>query len=147
MSLKYALPAALEGRIGQDGYIRWMSRIALAHVRRDRARGNMAATREAYMVAIHAAVVSSDGRDAYTGEALRWDLVGTYDNAKSAAGGRAYKATLAMKPTVDHVGDGSGPAEFRVCAWRTNQAKADLSVDEFVDLCRRVVSFQTAPAR
>jgi hypothetical protein len=141
MSRRYALPDTLAGLTTQSSYVRWLSRIALHHVRRDRERGNALATRESYMLSIHAAVVASDGRDAYTGEALDWHLISTYDNAQAAQGGRAYKATLAMKPTVDHVGDGLGPADFRICAWRTNQAKGDLAYDDFVALCRRVIAF------
>lgn len=94
------------------------------------------------MLSIHAAVVEGRGRDAYTGEELRWDLLSTYDNLKSSEGRRSYKASFALKPTVDHVGDGTGPANFVICAWRTNQAKSDLSLEDFLDLCRRVVSFQ-----
>jgi hypothetical protein len=48
-------------------------------------------------------------------------------------------------PTVDHVNDGLGPADFRICAWRTNDAKNDQSLDEFVALCRRVIDYQGKP--
>lgn len=44
-------------------------RKAKAHVDRDRGRGNAAATRAVYKEAIHAAVLLSRGRDAYTGKA------------------------------------------------------------------------------
>ncbi len=141
MPLKYPVPEAISEQIGQAAYQRWLNRIASAHVRRDRKRGNAGAKREGYMISIHAAVVSSRGRDAYTGEDLRWDLLSTYDNLESAGGGRTYKAKFALQPSVDHVGDGLGPAEFRICAWRTNQAKSDLTLENFVELCRRVVSF------
>ena len=40
---------------------------------------------------------------------------------------------------MDHVGDGLGDADFKICAWRTNDAKNDLTYSEFVALCRRVV--------
>jgi len=55
------------------------------------------------------------------------------------SGYRTYKAGFALLPTVDHVGDGLGEADFKICAWRTNDAKSDLTHDEFVALCRRVV--------
>jgi hypothetical protein len=84
-------------------------------------------------------VLRSNGRDAYTGELLNWSLIGTYDNARSKADGRCYKASLAMLPTLDHVGDGLGPAEFEICGWRTNDAKSDLTHAAFVALCRLVV--------
>jgi hypothetical protein len=93
----------------------------------------------AYKTAIHKAVEQSEGLDAYTGETLRWDLISKYDNEASRLGRRVYKASLALLPTVDHVGDGLGAADFRICAWRTNDAKGDLEYAEFIGLCRRVL--------
>src|SRR5437764_5903952 len=104
-SKKYVLPTFLEGRCAPDTYVRWLDRKAKAHIKRDRKRGNASAMREAYMRAIHDAVVDSGGRDAYTGELLEWELISTYDNEQSKAGRREYKKTLALLPTVDHVGD------------------------------------------
>lgn len=143
---KYQLPSFLEEQCSQAAYERWLGRKATAHRKRDRARGNPSATRESYMAAIHEAVRASGGRDAYTGRPLRWDLISTYDNEASMTGGRAYKKSLGDLPTVDHVGDGLGPAEFRICSWRTNDAKNDLSYDEFVALCRQVVSHHEGDA-
>ena len=45
-----------------------------------------------------------------------------------------------MLPSVDHVGDGKGAANFKICAWRTNDAKNDLSYEEFLELCRKVIA-------
>ena len=137
---KYELPEFLAALVTQSDYEKWLSRRAAAHVWRDRKRGNIAAAVEAYKAAIHRAVMLSAGRDAYTGEALAWEKIGKYSNAESKAHGRHYKATLALLPSVDHVGDGLGEADFKICAWRTNDAKNDLSREEFVDLCRRVVA-------
>jgi hypothetical protein len=109
-------------------------------VRRDRKRGNTKATNAAYKVAIHRAVQCCGGHDHYTGEHLDWSLLSKYRNAESKAQGRRYKATLALLPSADHVGDGLGEADFKICAWRTNNAKNDLSHDDFVALCRRVVA-------
>jgi hypothetical protein len=140
MSRKYGVPPFLTGKMAQATYQRWLDRKARAHVKRDRKRGNGVATREAYMVAIHRAVVLSDGMDDYTGEALDWSLISRYNNEESKEGRRGYKASLALLPTVDHVGDGLGPADFKICAWRTNDAKNDLTHGEFVELCRRVIA-------
>jgi hypothetical protein len=136
---KYALPEFLRPALTQVSYERWLARKADAHVTRDRKRGNTSATNEQYKIAIHKAVVESEGLDAYTGEALAWDLVSKYDNNESKQGKRKYKAQFALLPTVDHVNDGLGPADFKICSWRTNDAKGDLSLNEFVELCRRVV--------
>ena len=137
---KYSLPGFLEQLLTQAAYERWLSRRAIAHLRRDRKRGNIAATNEAYKTAIHKAVCSSGGKDAYTAEALSWHLASKYDNEESKRGKRAYKAQFALLPTVDHIGDGLGPADFKICSWRTNDAKADLSFGEFIELCERVVA-------
>ena len=137
---KYQRPEFLSSKLTQASYEKWLSGRADAHVTRDRKRGNTTATIEAYKTAIHRAVLSSAGLDHYTGEALDWSLAGQYSNAESKANGRRYKATLALLPSVDHVGDGKGAADFKLCAWRTNDAKSDLSHDDFVALCRRVVA-------
>jgi hypothetical protein len=138
---KYQLVPDLAGLVAQDVYERWLHRKAVAHVRRDRARGNTTATNESYKRAIHSAVNASAGRDFYTGEMLDWSLVSTYDNEKSKLDRRAYKAGLALLPTVDHLNDGTGEADFVICSWRSNDAKNDMSIDDFVALCRKVVSF------
>src|SRR5690606_25390272 len=90
--------------------------------------------------AIHGAVLLSAGRDAYTGEELRWDLISTYNNEDSRKGRHAYKAGFALLPTVDHLSASATEASFRICSWRTNDAKNDLSVDAFVRLCKKVLA-------
>ena len=140
ISRKYAIPAFLAAIVTQAIYLRWLHRKAIAHIRRDRKRGNERETNETYKIAIHRAVCASGGRDAYTGEALDWHLISKYDNDASKKDGRKYKALFGLLPTVDHVGDGTGSADFEICAWRTNDAKNDLTRQEFVALCRKVVS-------
>jgi hypothetical protein len=137
---KYQLPGSVAPLLDQQVYERWLARKAAAHAKRDRKRGNLTATIEAYKVAIHHAVETSGGRDAYTGEDLNWNLVSKYDNEESKLGRRTYKALYALLPTVDHVGDGLGVADFRICGWRTNDAKHDLSYHDFIDLCHRVTA-------
>jgi hypothetical protein len=90
-------------------------------------------------MATHAAAADSSGFDEYTGEALHWNLISTWDNEK-AKEGRAYKATLDFLPTVDHVGDGLGEANFKICGYRTNDAKGAMGYDEFIAFCRMVVA-------
>ena len=92
---------------------------------------------ETFRLAIHDAVVASGGVDAYTGHPLRWDLISTYDNEKSKAGKRAYKQGLGDLPSVDHVADGVEALDFRICAWRTNDAKSDLTYEEFLKLSKK----------
>lgn len=137
---KYPLPTFLEGILTQAVYQRWLSRKAAAHVKRDRKRGNSAAAREAYMIAIHEAVLRSGGYDEYTGLPLSWELVSTYDNELAGIERREYKKSLGNLPTVDHVGDGLGAPNLAICSWRVNDAKHDLTRDEFLTLCRHVLA-------
>lgn len=138
-SRKYPLPAFLHN-VGLDRYLDWLAAKASAHIKRDKARGNTGSSREEYKVAIHAAVTQSGGRDFYTGQDLRWDLISTYANEESKLNRRAYKEKFALLPTVDHVGDGLGPADFKICAWRTNDAKNDMNHEVFLALCRQVIA-------
>lgn len=138
-SKKYVLPTFLAGKVSQEVYERWLRRKAQAHVRRDRQRGNNDAIGEKYRDAIHQAVIQSGGRDCYTGEDLDWTLLSQYDNDQSKEHGRRYKHQFALLPTVDHVGDGTGEADFQICSWRTNDAKHDLSMSEFLEVCRAVL--------
>jgi hypothetical protein len=141
MTKRYELPAFLKGKIEEETYIRWLRRKAAAHVKRDRKRCTYEIMGEHYRFLIHKAVTGSRGRDHYTGEDLHWELLSTYDNEASRADRSTYKATLALLPTVDHVSGADGRYDFVICAWRTNDAKNDLSHDEFVGLCRRVVAY------
>ena len=70
---------------------------------------------------------------------LDWSLVGTYANAASKIGRHAYKKTFGLLPSIDHEDAASTTAAFRICAWRTNDAKHDLTSEEFLALSRRVV--------
>jgi hypothetical protein len=135
----FELPSFLDNVVTRDAYVRWLQRKAEAHIKRDRKRGNASGSVSEYKRAIHQAVCRSGGRDTYTGEHLVWNLISTYDNDESKLGRSTYKAGFALLPTVDHVADGTGPADFRICGWRTNDAKGDLSLEEFVALCARVV--------
>ncbi|MBJ6749882.1 hypothetical protein [Geomonas anaerohicana] len=139
MAKKYQAPHFLHEKVTHETYERWLRRKAQAHLKRDRLRGNTTATGETYRVAIHEAVEASGGLDAYTGEALDWSLISQYDNDKSQAQRRAYKKGFALLPTVDHVGDGTGAADFRICGWRTNDLKNDLAFDELLEVCRSVL--------
>ena len=134
------LPAFLIGRVSPDSYERWLFRKAQAHVKRDRKRGRQCAGSE-YRSAIHRAVVQSGGKDAYTGEQLDWSLISQYDNDASKSGKHAYKAGFALLPTVDHFESALHDSGFRICAWRTNDAKHDLNLEDFLTLCHRVVAY------
>jgi hypothetical protein len=139
MPKKYQLPSFMSDQVTQEVYERWLRRKAQVHVRRDRRRGNETANGVAYRVAIHSAVLESGGRDSYTGEELEWSLISQYDNDESKEQKRDYKRCFALLPTVDHIGDGMGTADFKICGWRTNDAKNDLEMPAFLALCQAVL--------
>ena len=140
MAQIYKLPEFLTGRVDRVKYIRWLGRKASAHVKRDRLRLNKKIALSAYKQEIHRAVHDSGGNDWYTGEALEWEKISTYDNEASKSDRSIYKARFGLLPTVDHVLSDDGTYTFAICAWRTNDAKNDLSLREFVLLCQKVVS-------
>jgi len=137
---KYQLPKFLEKRHLQADYEKWLERKARAHFNRDKKRGNTKATNEKYKIEIHRAVCECEGVDAYTGEKLDWSLLSKWDNNEAKQEKGKYKEKFALLPTVDHVGDGMGKADFKICSWRTNDAKNDLSLLEFVALCLQIIS-------
>ena len=139
MGIKRILPEFLVGKVSQEQYARWLERKAAAHVKRDRKRDFDGAVGAAYRDAIHQAVLLSAGRDAYTGEDLHWELLSQYDNEKSRAGRSVYKASFGLLPTVDHLDASASAVSFRICAWRTNDAKNDLTHETFLDLCHRAL--------
>lgn len=75
----------------------------------------------------------------YTGEEMDWSLIGMYDNDASKEGRHNYKAKFASLPTVDHVEASSSLASFVICTWRTNDAKNDLNLSDFLTLCENVL--------
>jgi hypothetical protein len=142
---KYPLPGFLG--CTPEAYRTWLDKKASTHCKRDRKRGNRAAIREQYKLAIHKAVVDSGGKDEYTGQPLAWDLIGTYRNEESANGGRNYKHFLGDLPTVDHVSNGLGEPKFKICSWRVNDAKNDLELTDFLTLCRQVLDHHERKTR
>ena len=93
-----------------------------------------------YKQQIHTAVCESNGRDWYTGEPLEWEKISTYNNDDSKVGRSIYKASFSLLPTVDHVLREDGGYDFVICSLRTNDAKNDLSLAEFIRLCRLVIA-------
>lgn len=137
---RHTMPSFLVNVVSGETYERWLHHKAAAHVRRDRKRLQSQVSQSLYKEAIHAAVIRREGRDAYTGETLDWKLISTYNNEASKAGRHTYKSGFALLPTVDHISAGATEASFRICAWRTNDAKSDLSIEDFLELCTKVLT-------
>lgn len=138
MATKYMIPVFLNAEVTAGAYERWLHRKANAHVVRDRNRRRSCSVAR-YKEAIHRAVVLSEGKDAYTGEPLAWKLISTYRNEDSKSGRHAYKAGFALLPTVDHAMADAHDEDFRICGWRTNDAKNDLSLADFLAVCKAVL--------
>lgn len=134
--------------IEQAVYKRWLQRRATSLARRDRkwllsqGKDTKTVVVKEYKTAIHDAVCECQGKDAYTGEALDWTLLSKFDNENAKAGKRKYKKEFALLPTVDHV-DELSVSKFKICAWRTNDAKNDLSLNELIDFCKKIIKKNT----
>jgi hypothetical protein len=130
--------------IDQAVYKRWLQRKAKSLARRDRkylqsqGKDTRTVVVKEYKIAIRDAVCECQGKDAYTGEVLDWTLLSEWKNEKAKKGKRTYKKDFALLPTVDHV-DGRVVAKFKICAWRTNDAKNDLSLNELIDFCKKII--------
>ena len=121
-------------------YKKFLNRKAVAHRKRDAKRGGVYQVKEA-MDAIDAAFHSSDGIDPYDGWAMDGSLIGLYDNDASKKGGTAYKKKFSRLPTVDHV-NGEPVCEFEIVSWQTNDAKGDMTPEEYLKHCKAVVDFR-----
>jgi hypothetical protein len=139
--MKYPLPECIRAQCTQARYSKWLHRKAMAHVRRDRKR-EKDCTVARYEAEIHAAVCESGNRDFYTGERLDWSLISTWDNESAKRGRAKYKRTLALLPTVDHTADDHGRQKFVTCSWSVNDAKSDLTLEQFYQLCERVLKYR-----
>lgn len=146
MPIKYELPAFLEGTVERPPYVEWLHRKAQAHARRDRKRWNLPIRVSRYKQAIHRAVLDSGGRDFYTHEPLDWSLLSEWDNREAQRGGGSYKRRFALLPTVDHWDPESREANFRICGWRTNDCKNDLTVAELRTFCETLLRAQASPS-
>jgi hypothetical protein len=145
MPTKFQLPDFLKGRVEQAQYSKWLQAKARTHRGRDKRRGNHKATNAAHKLAIHNAIVGSGGVDEYTGEELHWHLIGTWKNAEAKEGGRKHKERYHFQPTIDHVGDGMSEPNFKICSYRTNDAKGVMSYEEFITFCQLVVAHSERP--
>lgn len=119
-------------------YPGWVQRKAVTLCKRDQKRGGSGNVQH-YRLAIHRAVVASGGLDHWTGEPLDWHLIGTYDASEAAAGNGEHKKQFALLPTLDHRHANPEP-DFVICAWRTKDAKHDMSPAELLHFCRAVLA-------
>lgn len=137
----YSLPPFLVNECTPEAYKKWLHRKAMAHFKRDSQRGIKNISCSLYKKAIHEAVLNGGQYDAYTGEPLDWKLISKYKNEESKDGKRKYKKKFWCLPTVDHFDENPTPPTFKICSWRLNDCKNDLNLDEFLDVCMKVIKF------
>ncbi len=121
-----------------ETYKRWLNRNANSLMKRDRKRGGTYRVKEA-MDAIHEAMHRSDGIDPFDGQTMDSELLGVYDHAQSKERGAAYRREFDRLPTVDHR-NAEPVCDFQIVSWQTNDAKGDLSPEDYVAHCLAVVN-------
>jgi hypothetical protein len=144
--VKYPLPDFLRGVCSELEYHKWLDCKAKALHKRDLRLKRPYAQKlsvMAYKEKIHAAVLANDGTDPYTGDALRWDLIGKWnDNNKlfSRSGRKpgAFNKDFYFLPVADHIDPDSADPQFQICSWIVNETKSVLTPGEYVALCRKV---------
>jgi hypothetical protein len=117
-------------------YNDWLNAQAASCRTRDRGRIDTLPPLAKYREAIHSAVVRSNGLDAYTGEALEWNLL---NHERPPAGGRKNHRKRGRWPSVDHY-HGTGQLNYKICSGLVNTAKGPLEHQQFVELCRKVAA-------
>ena len=138
-SSAHPLPSSLEGRVSQEDYGKWLERNARRLFRRDRKGGMpyaVKSTRAEYKTLIHLAVVNGSRFDPYTGEELRWELIGTRRAKEMEGLPDRSEEEYSLMPTADHRNPYA--LDFEVCSLRVNSCKNYLTPEKFVSLCCRV---------
>ena len=141
--VRYPMPAFLEGKVAAPVYHKWLDKRADKLFAKDKRLGRpyaLRATAAIYQGLIHRAVTQSGQLDPFTGEALRWELIGTWDTTPGADIPDMDERHYALLPTIDH----ADPKElaFEICSWVVNTCKSELTPEEFVALCKRVVEYR-----
>jgi hypothetical protein len=119
-------------------YEKWLEKRANEVRQRDVKRGKPFALNgsvEMYKECIHAAVCACGGCDPYTGERLRWDLIGTWYSGKEKI---LFAKKYYLLPTVDHIDPDAGELRLEICSWLINTSKNLLAPADFVEMCRNV---------
>jgi hypothetical protein len=143
---KYILPDFLQGVISLDVYKNWLDHRADEIYMRDRKRKcpyALNGSKQLYKEAIHQAVLGNGRTDPFTGDILRWDLIGKWVNSGKDLADLSdeQRREFALLPTVDHIDPASEAPEFEICSFEINKCKSDLDPVEFVELCKRIVNF------
>lgn len=132
------LPDFLKGKISLEKYQKWLKRKARAHFRRDKIRKYSGISVSKYQTSMHKAVIQSGGYDEYTGERLAWKKISKWNNEDAGESGKKYKKKYYDLPTIDHEFI-RGKLVFKICSWQTNDCKNDLSLNELIKFCKKII--------
>ena len=95
--------------------------------------------RAEYRDAIYKAIAAMEvNKCPYTGDKLEWEKIGTWKNDDAKAEGKDFKKKFALMPTIDHKNAEPKP-DFVICSWIANDAKNDLTQEDFIKLCKSVL--------
>ena len=145
----YPLPSFLGGIVSSRDYNIIVYHRASAMQERDRHRKIAIAFTvhvRAYSDSMNSAVFRSGQTDPYTGDMLDWGLVRQWNDNDEKNQGVDFMKKFALMPTFSHVDLYGGSVGFEVCSWRITTCKSSLTGPQFVDLCKRVVSFRDSHA-
>ena len=143
---KYRLPSFLEGVLSLEVYKNWLDHRSDELYMRDRKRKcpyALNGSKQLYKETIHAAVQSGGPNDPYTGDALRFDLIGQWAHSKKEldALDDAQRKAFALLPVIDHTDPYAEALRLEICSWQINYCKSSSTPEEFVTICKNVVDF------
>jgi hypothetical protein len=152
ISHKYPLPPLLSGILSVSAYDKWLNCKADSLRTRDlRLKRPFPRTcgKAIYKQKINAAILASDGKDPYSGDALAWDLLATRDKKGEALpcpgpAADVFNKDYFLMPTVDHCDPYAGELNFEICSWIVNSSKTLMNPREYVDLCKKVAKNRRA---
>jgi hypothetical protein len=140
---KYLLPDFLQGRCSLATYRKWLYVRARELFNKDLLRkkpyaltGNV----PFYKMLIHQAVNNGGQTDPFTGDSLKWELIGTWNSSVSTSHDPGVLKKFALLPTVDHVDPASHVLEFEICSFDVNKCKSSLDPADFISLCGKIVA-------
>ena len=142
---KYKIPEfVIKFGIDQKDYIKWLENKARTHYNRDRKhfseKFNSKIKPKEYKMAIHNAVIKSDGKCFYTDEELAWNKINKFGSL-SENNTRDYdKRKYELLPTLEHIDRSVHNLNFAIVSWKVNDAKNNLNIEEFLELCKLVIS-------
>ena len=89
-----------------------------------------------YFEAVYDALAECNNKDYYTGDPLNWEISIEDDPEQDACSAKVRQERI----TFDHVhGRDLSKLEFVMCAGKTNDAKNDLTQEDFIKLCKSVL--------